>query len=77
MKKILLLHYHPLLAISCLYKKPVHLKPANVVLSPFLVLSPHIETEVWKYILTFQGLLDSQIFCQTGLLVSHCLVPKY
>lgn len=78
MKKIMLLHYHPPLAIlCCLYKKTVHLKPASAVLSPSLTLSLRTETEVWKYIFTFQGILDSQIFCQSGLLVSHCLVHKY
>lgn len=49
MKKILLLHYHsPLAILYCILKKPVHLKPASVVVSPSLALSLCTETEVWK-----------------------------
>lgn len=78
MKKILLLHYHPPLAILyCLSKKPVHLKLASTVVSPSLALSLCTETEVWKQILIFQGILDSWIFCQTGLLARCSLVCTY
>lgn len=47
MKKTVLLHYRPPLAIlCCLYKKTVHLKPASIVVSLSLALSLRIETDI-------------------------------